>query len=311
MPYTLNDLKPLTIAQADECRARALERVSKRIGDKPSRNQFKRDLGRLWSVLDILALVVFIPALAVSSIHIISHMGHLAEASYLATAQASAGTVISRDLFVAVHQWALIPLAEGSMILFLVMFGQSREGWRRAVYFALALLAGVFVLVANWQSGIGLLESLLAPAFTIGIGLKLEHLIVQSLKRKREIDEKYLAAVAVYESASQDATQHPDYAPLLKQELWQQLIKPKAAAPFVEAPAGFKYLAVKRELDKDGWAHQEQEPVGEFILEEVAKVEGLPFGPPVPGSARDGQKSMRIAERVNGHGGELIEQSNN
>ncbi|HSS97893.1 MAG TPA: hypothetical protein VLK33_12725, partial [Terriglobales bacterium] len=82
------------------------------------------------------------------------------------------------------------------MILFLVMFGMG-EGWRRWVSFALALLAGLFVLVANWQSGIGVLESLLAPAFTIGIGLKLEHLIVQTITRRESVDTRYLEALSI------------------------------------------------------------------------------------------------------------------
>ncbi|HSS97892.1 MAG TPA: hypothetical protein VLK33_12720 [Terriglobales bacterium] len=94
---TINDLKPLTLEQYDQCRARALERVSKRIGDKPTREQFQRELGALWTILDIIALVVFLPALAISSIHIIAHMGNLAEASYAATVQAGAGTILSRD----------------------------------------------------------------------------------------------------------------------------------------------------------------------------------------------------------------------
>lgn len=311
MSYTINDLKQLTIAQYDECRARALDRVSKRIGDKPTRQQFQRELGRLWTVLDIIALVVFLPALAVSSIHIIAHMGHLAESSYLASTQAAAGTIISRDLFVAVHQWALIPLAEGSMILFLVMFGQTNKGWRRWVYFALAMLAGVFVLVANWQSGIGLLESLLAPAFTIGIGLKLEHLIVQTLRRKNDLDKRYLEALGVYEAATQDATQHPDYMKLLKTEIWQQLMKAKANAPFVEAPAGFKYAAVQRELNKDQWAHNELEPVVEFTPEEGAtKPDMLPFGPTAPDLVRAAPESMRMNGQKSGSGGERIAVSN-
>lgn len=305
MTYTINDLKQLTIAQYDECRARALDRVSKRIGDKPTRQQFQRELGRLWTVLDIIALVVFLPALAVSSIHIISHMGRLAESSYLAGTQASAGTIISRDLFVAVHQWALIPLAEGSMILFLVMFGQSRKGWRRWVYFALAMLAGVFVLVANWQSGIGPLESLLAPAFTIGIGLKLEHLIVQTLRRKEDVDKRYLEALAIHEAASQDATQHPDYQPLLKQEIWQKIVSLKANAAFVDAPAGFKHKAVKRELDKDQWAYNEVDLVDEFTPEEaVVKPADTPFGQTVQDLGKVALESMPMIERVNGHGGD-------
>lgn len=310
MTLSINDLKGLTLDQYETCRQRALERVQKRIGDKPTRKQFQRELGPLWTVLDIIALVVFIPALIVSSIHIIAHMGHLAESSFLAQAQAQAGTVLSRDVYVAAHQWALIPLAEGSMVLFLVMFGMSREGWRRWVYLALALLAGFFVLIANWQSGIGVLESLLAPAFTIGIGLKLEHLIVLSLRRRGEVDHRYLEALHIWEAASQDATQHPDYQPILKQEVWQKIASLKVNAPFVDAPNGFKLLAVGRELAREAWAYEEAAPVSEFVpLEEVSKpAMDNPFGSTVPAQA--GAVYTSTNGHGSGHGGIATVQSN-
>lgn len=326
MNYTLNDLKQLTIKQYDECRESALVRVTKRIGNKPTREQFQRELGRLWSELDIIALVVFIAALAVSSIHIITHMGHLADAAYLTAIKSSevviegvppvipdsintAGMVISRDLFVISHQIALIFLAEGSMILFLVMFGMSEKDWRRLVYLALALLAGMFVLVANWQSGIGPLESLLAPAFTIGIGLKLEHLIVQVIQRKAEVDSRYLAAMAVYEAATQDPATHPDFKKLLWTEIWQKLVSLKANADFADAPVGFKQAAVKRELQKDQWADQEAAPVTEFSpLEEVSsKPTDSPFGSTAHTQAVP--VSMTMIPHANGRGGESIGQN--
>lgn len=306
MTLNLSDLKQLTIKQYDECRESALVRVGKRIGNKPTREQFQRELGRLWSELDIIALVVFIAALVVSSIHIISHMGHLADSSYLTSAQASAGLIISRDLFVISHQIALIFLAEGSMILFLVMFGMSDKDWRRIVYLVLALLAGVFVLVANWQSGIGPLESLLAPAFTIGIGLKLEHLIVQVIQRKEEVDSRYLAAMAVYEAATQDPATHPDFKKLLWTEIWQKLVSLKANADFADAPVGFKQAAVKRELQKDQWADQDAAPVTEFSPLEGggSKPVDSPFGNTAPGLVKVAPVSMTMNGHANGYGSE-------
>ena len=313
MTYIINDMKALTVDQYDQCRARALERVTKRIGDKPTRAHFERELGRLWTILDIIALVVFLPALAVSSIHIIAHMGHLAESSFEASAQAGAGTILSRDLYVAVHQWALIPLAEGSMILFLVMFGMG-TGWRRWVSFALATLAGVFVLVANWQSGIGVLESLLAPAFTIGIGLKLEHLIVQTLARKESVDSQYLEALSIYEAATVDPALHPDFVPLFRQTIWEKLVSLKANEAFKDAPTGFKHQAVKRELAREQWAYEEGAPVVEEFspLEEVSKPQtDTPFGSTALGSEPVGPASMRMTERANGHGGAATVRSQN
>jgi hypothetical protein len=253
--YTLDRLKPLTSDQYDQCRQKALDRVQNRIGNRPRRSDFVRELGSIVTILDWLALLVFGSALVVSSIHIINHMGQLAANSYGTFNQTGAGTVIGRDFYTAAHQWAVIPLAEGSMILFLVMFGMSGRTWRKGVYLLLAVTAVIFVIVANWQSNIGILESLLAPIFTVGIGLKLENLIVQSLRRRDEVSDRYLKAMAIYEAASKDATKHPEYIPLFKQEIWQKLTSLPTNREFRDAPAGFRHAAVAREMERDSWAY--------------------------------------------------------
>ncbi|MCA0453394.1 MAG: hypothetical protein LCI00_05425 [Chloroflexi bacterium] len=303
---TVEGLMPLTTRQYDEAREKALERVAKRIGDKPTRKQFLRELAPLWTILDIIALVVFVPALLVSSVHIISHMGALANQSYEVAGLSQAGTIISRDAYVAIHQWFMIPLAEGSMILFMVMFGLYRHGWRHWVYLALAFVALLFVTVANWQSGIGALESILAPIFTIGIGLKLEHLIVQMLKRRSEVDTNYLQAVAIWEAATADATSHPDYLPVFRQEVWAALVKKNKE--YADAPRGFKYGAVEREMARDRWAYEPAVAVEVYTpdvqqpVEEVKPKQGaVPFGEG-GGLMLDDHVNMPLTLSANGHG---------
>jgi hypothetical protein len=169
--YELNGLKPLTTEQYDKCREVALRRVQARIGNKPLRRYFERELGNQWTILDILALGVFAAAFVVSSVHIIAHMGQLANDSYSKLSQSTTGTFIGDDLYTAVHQWAMIFMSEGSMILFDVLFGLTRKTWRRWIFAALALVAAVFVIVANWQSDVGALESVMPAIFTLGLGL--------------------------------------------------------------------------------------------------------------------------------------------
>lgn len=305
----VSDLRPLTTLQFDECKDRARKRVERNIGDKPTRKQFVHELGSLWTALDAIALVVFVMALIVSSVHIITHMGKLAAESYSAN---QAGTIITENAYVGIHQWAMIPLAEGSMILFMVMFGLTRAGWRRWVYLVLAGGALLFVAVANWQSGIGTLEALLAPVFTIGIGLKLEHLLVQSIKRKAEVDAAYLQALKVYEAATADSTKHPDYQGYLYNEIWQALMKPKGNQWAIEAPAGFKVAAVRRELERDSWVSAPA-VVTEFKAEtqptEVLEPErvALPFGN-IPHETAD-PESMPVTMSVNGHGTTVTNQN--
>lgn len=320
---TIEGLKPLTTAQYDECRVKALDRVSKRIGDKPERKDFQREMAPLWTILDVLALIVFVCALAVSSAHIITHMGKLADQSFT-NIGTQAGKTISRDDYVALHQIGMIFLAEGSMILFMVLFGMSAQpkaatapgqqpkaefNWRRWVYLFLALVSLVFVGVANWQSQIGLLESVLAPFFTIGIGLKLELLIVELLKRRAVVDEKYLKAVGIWEAATADATSHPDYLPMFRQEVWAALAKKNR--DYVDAPRGFKYGAVDREMARDRWAYEPApvqevfQPVEEVRSKQLKEVHpepaAVPFG---EGGALmlDENDNMQPVLSANGHG---------
>lgn len=300
LTYLLEHLKPLTTDQYDKCRESAMARVSKRIGNRPVWQQFQRELVSLITPLDIIAILVFISAFMVSSIHIISHMGKLASASYNTVSQPVAGSVFSRDLYVALHQWMLIPLAEGSMILFLVMFGMSDKNWRKWVYFALAAVAVAFVLVANIQSGIGWLESLMPPIFTIGIGLKLEQLIVQSLRRREGVNQRYIEALEAWEVASQDATKHPDFLAILRQEIWQKLITLKSNMEFMDAPSPFKRDAVQRELERERWTYEDQGSV--LFTHQVLPGEAstrLPFGNIRPIPAED--VYIQTTQNANGH----------
>lgn len=254
--YQLDKLKPLNSDQYDAARRKALERVHARIGEKPKRTDFQRELGSIFTPLDMLALGVFVPAFTVSSIHILQHMGALANASYATIATYSNGTVIGRDFYIAAHQWATVPLAESSMLLFLVMFAMTPRGnWRKWVFLVLACVATAFVIAANAGAGMGL-ESLLAPVFTIGVGLHLEGLIVRLLERREDVNTRYLAALTTWEAASKDATKHPDYLPILKQEIWARLMALTSNRQFADAPVAFKHAAVRREMQRDTWSYE-------------------------------------------------------
>ena len=262
----LSTLKPLTTDQYDQARAKAIERVKARIGTRPTRDQFKRELGALWSALDVLALIVFVAALLVSSAHIITHMGMLASLSYNSAIET--GIVLPISDYTIIHQIGMILLAEASMLLFMVMHGmraREREGrawWSRhfSLPLLLALIAATFVFVANWQSGIGLLEALMPPVFTVGIGLHLERLIVAGLHRREEITRRYLEALHIYEHATEDPTKHPEFLPVLRQEIWARLVSLPTNKEFRDAPPSVKHAAVRRELERDHWAYVEDAP---------------------------------------------------
>lgn len=257
----LEGLKPLTTLQYDESRAKALARVNARIGERPKRAQFRRELGAIATPLDWLALVVFAAALAISSAHIVVFMTGQAVGSYHALPNAP-GVVLERDTWAVIHQVGMILLAEAAALLFMTSHTMSRQAraqrpaWARwySVSLVLALLAAAFVLMANLSSGVNVLVSLMPPAFTLGIAVRLEVLIADYLRRHDDISTRYLAAMAVYEAASADATKHPEYLPMLRQELWAAIARKNSA--YIDAPAGVRHAAVRRELERDTWAYE-------------------------------------------------------
>jgi hypothetical protein len=251
MNYHYENIRPLTTLQYDGCKQNAIKRIQKRTGDKPERSDFEREFGETLTILDWLALVIFVAALIVSSVHIMMHMGAQSAAAF--NTSEIAGIRISGDVKAIVHQLGYIALAEAAMLLFLTMWAMERNGgWQRNVKLALAMIAMIFVFVANFASGIGLLESVMPPLFTIGIGFHLEKIIVRAIERRQYVTDKYMQAMDAFEKAQDDPTKHPDYQGTLRQEIWQKLVSKNKE--FADAPAEFKVYAVQQELKRDEWA---------------------------------------------------------
>jgi hypothetical protein len=257
-------IKTLTTDQYEAAREKAIERVKGRIGDKPTREQFRREMATIFTPLDYLAMIVFAAALIISSAHILTHMGKITGANF--DPGYATGIVLGQAAYTIAHQIGMIFLAEASMLLFMVMHGMSsaeraqHKGVRKvaSIPLALAIIAGLFVFIANIQSGIGLLESLMPPLFTVGIGFRLETLIVELLKRRNEIDARYISAIDVYERATADPTAHPDFVPFFRQAIWEKLIGIAANRDWKDAPAGARAAAVRREMERDAWAYGDQ-----------------------------------------------------
>lgn len=217
----------------------------------------------------------------------------------------------------------MILLAEASMLLFMVMHGMnsiahsSRSRWLRPISLplVLALVAAVFVFVANWQSGIGLLESLMPPVFTVGIGVHLERLIVNGLQKRNEIDARYFHALAVYEQASLDPAKHPDYIPFLRQEIWEKLVSLPSNRDFRNAPPSFKHAAVRYEMERSRWAFSDapMEAVEDWQPERptIALTKGRKqnSGDSLP--ILDADESITQMLHANGHGTDGIIQNGN
>lgn len=277
--------------QLDMCKQAARRRVEKRLGERPTRAAFRREYAPLASVLDWLALVIFAAALAVSSLHILHFAGSAATDAYHAL---PAGISVNLALFVVTHQIGLILLAECSMLLFVVgaRLAAGRRAWAEAgVSGLLAVLAVLFVLAANLSSGLPFGLALLAPAFTVGIGFRLESIITERLRRTAEIDVRYLAALELYETSSNDPTQHPEYLPVLRSEVWGKLISLRANEHLQDATPEQRRAIVAAELARDEWAAA-PEPGDRPVV---------PFGSTAPAAAAVASTPMTASANGSGH----------
>lgn len=271
----LSVLKPLSASQYDTVKANALKRVQKRIGDKPTRRQFKREYAPLFGVLDVFALVVFLSALAISSVHILAHVQAQSVLNQHEPIQII-GIIISAHDATVIQQIGMVILAEFAMLLFMTVWSIERKKPQATIadkiqthsMLLLAFTSMTFVMIANVNTGIGLLESVIPPMFTIGIGLRLEHIIVEMINRRDEIDAKYLQAMTTYETAIDDPTQHPDYQSILKRGIWDKLISLRDNASYADAPTSFKVSATYRELERDNWTKQADYVTAKHAIQE-------------------------------------------
>lgn len=268
---TLRDIKPLSNQQYDNCRDAAISRVKNKIGQRPERQHYTRQLESLWGPLDAVALILGLSAWLVSSLHILAHAGRAAAASYSATIANVdlAGFAIDRATYGRVHQLGMITLAESAMILFMIMHTSRQRRPQRphesapayalrtgaSIALLLALGAATFTLYANLQSGVGLLESVLPPAVTIGLGIYFERILSEWIRRRKETTARYLGDLVIWENAQVDIETHPDYTPFFRQEIAQYLMRLKPQRDYEHVPLGLVKAAVLREMQRDRWAY--------------------------------------------------------
>jgi hypothetical protein len=256
----LTDLKALSPEQYEKCKLATLKRVQGRSGDKPQRNDFRREYGRVWELMDVPLLLVFLAAFLVSSLHIADHMSASAATSF-ESMNSSAGLHLNLHDFVTAHQVAYVLLAEFAMLSFFTAWqirSKHMTSWLKWLHplLIMALTAALFVLLVNISSGVGWLEGIMPPLFTIGIGFRLEAIASEFIARRSEIDHKYSSALASWEVVQDDPTQHPDYLPILRAEIWHYLtVKLSSNRTFADAPRAFRWQAVEREIQREHWAH--------------------------------------------------------
>lgn len=298
-PVTLHHIKPLNNNQYDSCRAEAVQRVQGKVGERPERKRFERELEPLWQPLDVIALIVGLSAWLVSSVHILTHAGRMAAQSFSETVASVnlAGFHVSEATYGHVHQLGLIILAESAMILFMVMHSSRLKPPQRrnesdiayaartglSIPLLLALMAAGFTLYANMQSGVGILESLLPPAVTIGLGMYFERIIAEMIKRRKDVTTRYLEAMRIWEAAQRDIESHPDFLPFFRQALAQKLMSLKPQKDYPHVPIAVIKQSVAREMYRDQWAFEDDSRV----IEQVRGIMSAPAPVTSPPKAGD------------------------
>ncbi len=307
---TLTKIRGLTNREYDACRDEAIERVKAKAGVKPQRKDFQRNYEPLFSVLDIFALLVGLSAWAVSSAHILIHTGQMAYASYQTVDKSAyAGTLWDATLYGNLHQIGFIVLAETAMILFAVMWSASKPQRRPnqhivaymlqsvlSIPFWLAVMTAIFVVVANVQSGIGALESILPPAVTIGLGIYAEGKLAELIRRRQDVTTRYLKELASWEAAQRNIERHPDFLPFFRQAIAARLQRKNQD----ELPLVVLRQAVAREMQREVWAYEDDSHIVEQVQEAMRS--GANFTQAAMPQSMNLTLEMMPVKSGNGHG---------
>lgn len=253
----------------DQIKEAVRKLVLAKIGPEPTRESVRKDMGPLLQPEDYLAVVVFVAAFVVSAIHITSLVGHVA-AELAPSASAANGIYISQSLFVVSHQIAFALLAEFAMVLFMVRWrlGTRRREHRLAerygdgprplgsslgkfwsIDLVLSLLAVGFTLYANLESKLPVIESVMPPLFTIGIGFHLEHVFVELLHRQSRSAEALAKAIAAWQEQVDGVLSSRAYKQTLAKAVWDKYVSFYPDLVNLEPEA--KWAIIQRDLVAD------------------------------------------------------------
>lgn len=277
----LNELQGLTANQLELAREAAIARVKRIAGDKPTRDQFRREYAPIWDIQLKAGALLFLMLFLISGLHIWQYMTDYAMQTYQPV-EGAAGLTIPVHMWAFVHQFGGVFISELGIIFFMVWHNKrthlraSRKWYLRPLspFILLAIAAAAMVLIANLSNGENSFVAIIPPLFTMGLSIPLETAIVESDKRKAEIDSRYVEALDKWQKAAHNPEDHPEYQGFLYRAVWEKLISYKANAAYADADRAFKMAAVRRELDKDNWTDAGEHPPAAFFRSETHTSDG-------------------------------------
>ena len=246
----LEDVKQLSVEQYAKVHEKAVSHVLRLIGDKPLRDQYKRDHEPIWGFMEWLMVFVFLAAAIISTTHILQYIGGEAARSFAENGNTPNTVEIPANWFNGINQTMYVVLAEFAMLLFGTGALYEKRLFIRFMFGVLALGATVFVIIANLESGIQWYIAILPPAFTIGLSPFLDRKLIKTLKRRRAVTIAHQEALSKWEVLTETPEQHTQFLPTLRLMVWEKLVSLKANAEYRKAPAQLRQRAADREIMK-------------------------------------------------------------
>lgn len=246
----LDDVKQLSVEQYAKVHEKAVSHVLRLIGDKPLRDQYKRDHEPIWGFMEALMVFVFLAAAIVSTTHILNFIGSEAARSFNQNGHVPDTISLSARGFNTANQFGYVILAEFAMLLFGTGAINERRKFIKVMFALLALGSTAFVIIANLESGIDWYIAILPPAFTIGLSPFLDRQLIKTLKRRRAVTVAHQEALGKWEVLTDKPEQHTQFLPTLRLMVWEKLVSLKSNAEYKRAPAQFRQRVADREILK-------------------------------------------------------------
>lgn len=253
------NIQPLSLAQYEQCKTRAVSIIQRQIGDEPEKQSYLKANNPITFrgiLLTSLLILVFIGALIPSSLHIVTHM-----TNQLSNVDIRYGLSISNSFYYYAHQLGYILLAESSLLIFTITHALKEDkpsilGVRLSLNLFLAIFAACFILYANLNAGIGFFESILPPIFTIGGGLIIESIITERAKNNGRAYQDWLNAYQDWDYYRKNPEKHDNYERIFNQAIWNSLVAlPKNSSEELNnLSAQEKRNLVMQERSRDLWS---------------------------------------------------------
>lgn len=277
------DYKPLNQQQRLDARRRAITAVETLAGAAPRRENFRHSSqskypGWLVWLIVILALVVMVCSFALSSMRLYE----IGRATFAASIDQPAAATIAG--------LAIVILSEAAAVLFTIAYSVlgGSVAQRRilalsvAATAALALSGNYYVALHDHAVTVfAVLEAMLPPLLTLSTAYVLKALMLDEIAARHADELAYQRARDDWKIATSNPEDHPRYAQMYANELWDALVKSNRREAvrewFAQLDGSQRSQLVGREMKADNWLESGLTEDTASVLPVYQEVEADPF----------------------------------